>query len=110
MSLCSAAPGSSSASRRQAAAPTLLNGVNGRREGSTLAYPTFLPDSRHLLYLDTGSGGVGEAAIYGAAIDSADRTLVLKGAESNALYANGHLFFLRNSTLVAQPFDLWAVW
>ena len=81
-----------------------LNGVNGRREGSTLAYPTFLPDGRHVLYLDTGSGGVGEAAIYGAALDSADRTLVLKGAESNAMYANGYLFFLRNSTLMAQPF------
>jgi hypothetical protein len=54
--------------------------------------------------LDTGSGGVGEAAIYGAALDSADRTLVLKGAESNAMYANGYLFFLRNSTLMAQPF------
>jgi Tol biopolymer transport system component len=83
-----------------------LNGVNGRREGSTLAYPTFLPDGRHLLYLDTGSGGVGEAAIYGAALDSVERTLVLQAAASNAAYSRGYLFFLRDASLVAQPFDV----
>ena len=87
-------------------AVTLLNGVNGKREGATLAYPTFLPDGRHVLYLDTGGGGVGEAAVYGAALDSSDRTLVLQAAVSNAWYSRGYLFFLRNTTLVAQPFDV----
>jgi eukaryotic-like serine/threonine-protein kinase len=86
-------------------ASALLNGANARREGATLAYPTFLPDKRHLLYLDTGNGGVGEAAIYGAALDASDRTLVLRAAESNALYAGGYLFFVRDTKLVAQPFD-----
>jgi eukaryotic-like serine/threonine-protein kinase len=86
-------------------APSLLNGVTGRRESVTLAYPTFLPDGRHLLYLDTGNGGVGEAAIYGASLDSSDRTLVLRAAESNALYAGGYLFFIHDTALVAQPFD-----
>jgi Tol biopolymer transport system component len=86
-------------------AVSLLNGVNGRRDGATLAYPTFLPDGRHLLYLDTGGGRVGETALYGAALDSPDRTLVLQGAVSNAWFSQGYLFFLRNTTLVAQPFD-----
>jgi Tol biopolymer transport system component len=86
-------------------ASSLMNGANARHEGATLAYPTFLPDGRHLLYLDTGNGGVGEAAIYGAALDASDRTLVLRAAESNALYAGGHLFFIRDTELVAQPFD-----
>jgi Tol biopolymer transport system component len=87
-------------------AVSLLSGVNGRREGATLAYPTFLPDGRRILYLDTGGGRVGEAALYGAAIDSPDRTLVLQGADSNAWYSRGYLFFLRGTTLVAQPFDV----
>jgi Tol biopolymer transport system component len=86
-------------------ASSLLNGANARREGAALAYPTFLPDQRHLLYLDTGNGGVGEAAIYGAALDASDRTLVLRAAESNALYAGGYLIFIRDTKLVAQPFD-----
>ena len=84
---------------------SLLNGVNGKRDGATLAYPTFLPDGRHLLYLDTGGGGVGEAAIYAAALDSFDRTVVLRGASSNAWYSRGYLFFLRETTLAVQPFD-----
>jgi hypothetical protein len=98
----SAARGTTARRRR---AVTLLNGVNGKRDGATLAYPTFLPDGRHLLYLDTGGGGVGEAAVYGAAVDSSDRTLVLPAAVSNAWYSRGYLFFLQNTTLVAQPFD-----
>ena len=64
--------------------PAGLEGVNGGREGSTFAYPTFLPDGRHFLYLDTGSGAVGEAAIYAAALDSKDRSLVLPSTVSNA--------------------------
>jgi Tol biopolymer transport system component len=91
--------------RATGGASSLLNAANARREGATLAYPAFLPDGRHLLYLDTGNGGVGEAAIYGAALDASDRTLVLRAAESNALYAGGYLFFIRDTKLVAQPFD-----
>ncbi len=83
-----------------------LEGINGAREGSTLAYPTFLPGGRRILYLDTGSGGVGEAAIYAAAIDSADRAIVLSGASSNASYSRGHLFYLEDTRLVARPFDV----
>jgi Tol biopolymer transport system component len=86
-------------------AVSLLTGVNGKRDGATLAYPTFLPDDRHILYLDTGGGRVGEAALYGAAVDSPDRTLVLQGEVSNAWYSRGYLFYLRNTTLVAQPFN-----
>lgn len=82
-----------------------LDGINGEREGATLAYPTFLPGGRRILYLDTGSGGVGEAAVYGAAIDSAERTVVLSGASSNAWYSRGHLFYLEDTWLVARPFD-----
>jgi len=86
-------------------AVSLLNGVNGKRDGATLAYPTFLPDGRHLLYLDAGGGAIGEAAVYGASLDSSDRTLVLSAAVSNAWYSRGYLFYLQNTTLVAQPFD-----
>jgi Tol biopolymer transport system component len=84
--------------------PTTLPGANAGRAGSTFANPLFLPDGRHLLYLDTGAGGVAEAAIYAGAVDSADRVLVLKAA-SNLAYAQGYLFFLRDTTLMAQPFD-----
>ncbi len=83
----------------------VLEGENGTRDGATLAYPTFLPDGRHFLYLDTGRGGVGEPAVYAGRIDGSDRTLVLRAAESNAWFGAGYLFYLRDTTLVAQPFD-----
>jgi dipeptidyl aminopeptidase/acylaminoacyl peptidase len=84
---------------------TTLKGANGARDGASLTYPSFLPDGQHLLYLDTGSGGKDEAAVYAAALNAADRTLVLPAAKSNALYSDGYLFYLRDTTLVAQPFD-----
>jgi serine/threonine protein kinase len=84
------------------AAPLL--GANEGRTGSTFANPTFLPDGRHLLYLDTGSGGVNEGAIYAGSIDSRERTVVLKTA-SNVSYGEDYLFFLRDTTLMAQPFN-----
>ncbi len=80
------------------------------RERTTLAHPLFLPDGRHFLYLDAGTGAVGEPAIYAGVLDAEDRvsearTLIVK-APSAAAYSQGYLFFLRDSTLVAQPFDL----
>ena len=40
-----------------------------------------------------------------ASLDSADRKLLLTADANNALYSQGHLLFLREATLMAQPFD-----
>ena len=73
-------------------------------------WPQFLPDGRHFLYLAM-RGAIGAVAavtdlraIYVGSLDSADRTLVLRGALRPA-YGSGHLLFLRDATLMAQPFD-----
>jgi Tol biopolymer transport system component len=73
-------------------------------------WPQFLPDGRHFLYLATRSG-VGAAAavgdpraIYVGSLDSAERTLILRGA-LRTVYGSGYLLFLRDGTLMAQPFD-----
>ena len=63
--------------------------------------PTFLPDGRHFLY-SVGSG----RPVYIASLDSTDRALLLSASDStNVLYAQGHLLFLRGTTLMAQTFD-----
>ena len=71
------------------------------------AYPAFLPDGRHFLYVSTG-GKVGALAVRGVYLGSLDgeepATLVLPGA-TRAQYASRHLLFLRNGQLMAQPFD-----
>jgi Tol biopolymer transport system component/predicted Ser/Thr protein kinase len=67
--------------------------------------PGFLPDGRHFLYSTIaprpGSGG----PIYLGSLDSAERKLLLNATSANALYSQGNLLFLRDTTLVAQPFD-----
>jgi eukaryotic-like serine/threonine-protein kinase len=67
--------------------------------------PTFLPDGRHFLY-SVGSGRPVVYTVYIASLDSTDRTLLLKASDTtNVRYAQGHLLFLRGTTLVAQAFD-----
>jgi serine/threonine protein kinase/Tol biopolymer transport system component len=65
--------------------------------------PVFLPDGRHFLYrakMDRGTG-----LIYIASLDSTDRKLLLNVDSGTYVYTQGHLLFLRGTTLMAQPFD-----
>jgi len=67
-------------------------------------FPHFLPDGRHYLYyVDDPIGGSG--IFVGALEDTASRRLL--AADSAAVYAtSGHVLFVRQRTLFAQPFDL----
>lgn len=72
--------------------------------------PIFLPDGRRFLFTanERGVGTESQVAarrLYAGTVDSPDRTLVLAADSINVQYAQGHLLFLRGSTLVAQPFD-----
>ena len=68
------------------------------------AAPSFLADGRHFLFLDlrdwAGSAGV----LQIASLDSSE-VQTLGPANSTAVYANGHILYLRGNTLIAQPFD-----
>ncbi len=61
--------------------------------------PWFLPDGRHFLYLAEPP-----LAVYVGVLGSNDR-VKLFSADSKAIYADGHLLFVRQGTLLAQPFD-----
>ena len=67
--------------------------------------PSFLPDGRHFLYSTIaprpGLGG----PIYLGLLDSAERKVLLNATSANAVYTEGYLLFLREATLIAQPFD-----
>lgn len=63
--------------------------------------PWFLPEGRHFLYqVLAGSREIRVGSLYGG------ETKMVMEAGSNALYAQGHLLFLRDGTLMAKPFDL----
>jgi Tol biopolymer transport system component len=65
--------------------------------------PFFLPDGRHFLYRAiTGSA---ELPIFIGSLDSTEGNFLLNSGSNNVLYSQGHLLFLRDTTLMAQPFD-----
>ncbi len=64
-------------------------------------WPAILPDDEHFLFL-ARVGGRNELRI--GSLTSAE-TKSLGFFESNAVYANGHLLFVRGGTLTAQAFD-----
>jgi Tol biopolymer transport system component len=66
-------------------------------------FPHFLPDGIHLLYGSDGAPSV-TPGVYVAKVDGSGARLLVEG-EGRAVYALGHLFFLRGTALVAQPFD-----
>jgi Tol biopolymer transport system component len=70
-------------------------------------WPVFLPDGKHFLYLAANfSGQLESNAIFLGSLDSKQRRSLVS-TNANAAYAEpGYLLYLRDKTLVAQPFDL----
>jgi Tol biopolymer transport system component len=66
--------------------------------------PWFLPDGRHFLYVAL-TGSPEKSAVYVGDLNSKGRRQVVSFG-SRAIYVNpGYLLYLRERTLVAQPFD-----
>jgi Tol biopolymer transport system component len=65
-------------------------------------FPFFLPDGGHFLY--TAYGGNVPRGLFVGSLDGSVHTKLIDGG-SNAAYANGFLLFVRDATLMAQPFD-----
>ena len=66
--------------------------------------PFFLPDGRHFLFETEKVAGPNQP-IHVGSLDSTERKLLLNADASNVAYSQGHLLFLRETTLMAQPFD-----
>jgi Tol biopolymer transport system component len=67
-------------------------------------WPWFLPDGRHFLYAATRDAGTDHTTIHIGDLASPEDKVVGE-ADSDAIYAQGFLLFLRETTLMAQPFD-----
>ncbi|HXY11283.1 MAG TPA: protein kinase [Terriglobales bacterium] len=84
------------------AAVTQLEASTGE---TTHRWPSFLPDGMHFLYVARQVSDVRPAALYVGSLSSLSRKKVFEGT-SEAQYSSGWLVFARNTTLVAQKFDL----
>jgi Tol biopolymer transport system component len=70
-------------------------------------WPWFLPDGRHFLYT-ARSVDAQKTRIYVDSIDAKPGVKTRKevvAVDSNAVYDSGYLLFVRERTLMAQPFD-----
>jgi Tol biopolymer transport system component len=74
------------------------------------AYPQFLPDGRHYLYLNAAFGG--NSGIHLGSLDGRERKRLVSSSSRNFSYAPpsedggpGHLLFVRDDTLMSQPLD-----
>jgi hypothetical protein len=72
------------------------------------AMPWFLPDGRHVLYtaypLTALSSNV-PVSLFVQALDSPERIKLMEVGARNVQYANSRLLYVREGTLLAQPFD-----
>ena len=87
------------ASGGEAIPATTLNAAERRSHHA----PWFLPDGRHFLFENLRLG-TNEISIQVASLDSKEAKMVAR-TSSNAIYADERLLFLRENTLMAQPFD-----
>jgi serine/threonine protein kinase/Tol biopolymer transport system component len=84
-------------------APAVAVDLDAARQETSLAWPHFLPDGRRFLFLARSADRT-KAAIFLASLDAPGRTHVVD-AFSSVEYADGFLFYQREGTLMAQPFD-----
>lgn len=104
-------PGSSGGIHQVSAAggiPSPVTKLDSTRGEQTHRWPWFLPDGKHFLFFArgalAGSGGKSDSICVGS-IETKEVKRLFRGA-SDAAYVNGHILFIRQSVLMAQPFDV----
>lgn len=87
--------------------PVPITTLDTLRHERTHRWPYFLPDGKRFLYFSRSSfGGVEreEDALILASLDGKESKRLMS-AKGNVAFASGYLLFLREKTLMAQPFD-----
>jgi eukaryotic-like serine/threonine-protein kinase len=71
-------------------------------------WPFFLPDGKHFLYHVDWSAPEDKHGngIYVGSIDSGEPKLISSDLSGNVVYASGHLLYVRDRSLMAQPFSV----
>ncbi len=68
--------------------------------------PQLLAGTRQILYRVTSSNGRSNAYNVTSLDDGTQKKLIARLDAGNVAYAQGHLLFMQNHTLMAQPFDV----
>ncbi len=79
--------------------------LDSSRADNSHRWPSFLPDGKHFLFWARSSHGSQESQLSVGELGSLQVKALAK-SDSTAVYASGHLLFMRDQSLMAQPFDL----
>jgi Tol biopolymer transport system component/tRNA A-37 threonylcarbamoyl transferase component Bud32 len=90
--------------QRVAATGGVPTAATTHEPGHHYYFPWFLPDGRHFLFADQGQTGSSDIQLRVGVLESLEAK-TLGPANSNAVYSSGYLLYLRQNTLMAQPFD-----
>jgi eukaryotic-like serine/threonine-protein kinase len=74
------------------------------RQEIGVAWPVFLPDDRRYVFLARSSNRE-KTGLFLASLDAPGRRTFLVNAFSSVEYSGGYLFYQRDGTLMAHPFD-----
>jgi Tol biopolymer transport system component len=86
--------------------PAALTKLDAKRGENSHRHPRFLPDGTHFLYvarMGDSQAAEGHPIVLGS-LDGGAETVLLR-SPSQAVYASGHLLFMRERTLMARRFD-----
>jgi Tol biopolymer transport system component len=81
--------------------PTPVPELGTRAGTAAHLWPEFLPDGRHVLFYLVGV----EDGIFVIALDSGEKTMLVPHAWRATYASPGFLLFVRDTTLMVQPFD-----
>ena len=85
--------------------PIPVSGLDGAGKRLSGRYPWFLPDGRHFLFESPPSPLRRITRRFAWVRRIQRETKVIIEADSNAVFVQGRLLYVRDKTLVAQPFD-----
>ncbi len=85
--------------------PAAVTTFDSERGDDSHRHPRWLPDGKRFLYLARFPEGAQEGqAIMAASLENGDDRLLVRSPAA-AEFASGHLLYLMENTLMAQPFD-----
>jgi Tol biopolymer transport system component len=82
--------------------PQVSTSTDEKKGAAQVGWPQFLPGSRRFLYVAMGSA---QPEVMLASLDGGEARTVLAGQSRVEFAPPGYLLYVRDNTLVAQPFD-----
>ena len=82
--------------------PAQLTTLDPKGQETAHRHPWFLPGGRHFLYAATTTSA--DTMVYVGSLDQ-DMKVPVVQSDTGAIFAEGYLLFVRQSTLLALPFD-----